>query len=80
MAISSCSTCGTSEFRSLSIDSTGALAICAKGHHTFDPSSTDDGGIQTGRIKVKGQSAIGNGAVAIGSTGERKKDKKRWNR
>lgn len=78
MAISSCSTCGTSEFRTLSIDETGALAICDKGHHTFDPSTTDDGGIQTGRIKVKGQSAIGNGAVAIGSTG--KKDKKRGNR
>ncbi|MBL6277852.1 hypothetical protein JMF97_16985 [Micromonospora fiedleri] len=66
MAISSCSTCGTSNFKRLSVDSTGALAICDKNHYTFDPTTTDDGGIQTGQITVTGQSAIGNGAVAIG--------------
>ncbi|MFB9852429.1 hypothetical protein ACFFMR_18805 [Micromonospora andamanensis] len=73
MAISSCSTCGTSTFKSLSIDETGALAICDKGHHTFDASTTDGGGIETGQITVTGQSAIGNGAMAIGETSSKRK-------
>ncbi len=76
MAIKFCDTCGTSNFRSLSVDSTGALAICTAGHYTFDASTTDNGGIETGQIKVTGQSAIGNGAVVIGSIGGNKKDKK----
>ncbi|WP_194821327.1 hypothetical protein [Micromonospora sp. S-DT3-3-22] len=77
MAISTCSTCGTSNWRSMSVDETGALGVCANGHTNFDASTTSSGGIRTGAIKVTGQSAIGSGAVAIGSTGDSKKDKKK---
>jgi hypothetical protein len=66
VALSSCTTCGK-DFRSVSIDSTGTLAICTAGHYNFDPGSrSDSGSIKTGSVKVKGQSAIGNGATAIG--------------
>ncbi|MET7945211.1 hypothetical protein [Micromonospora sp. NPDC005324] len=72
MAKSSCSTCGKG-FRSVSIDSTGTLAICTAGHYNFDPGSrSDNGSITTGSVKVKGQSAIGDGAVAISGIKGRK--------
>ncbi|WP_433530363.1 hypothetical protein ACQPYA_30060 [Micromonospora sp. CA-263727] len=66
MAISSCNQCGKG-FRSVSIDDTGTLAICTAGHYTFDPATATSGGtVHTGSITVTGQSAIGNGATAIG--------------
>ncbi|MGC5659822.1 hypothetical protein ACN261_05340 [Micromonospora sp. WMMD723] len=68
MAISSCTRCGKG-FKSVSVDNSGTLAICTQGHYNFDPTTSDTGGtVTTGRIKVTGQSAIGNGATAIGST------------
>ncbi|MGV9979500.1 hypothetical protein ACWDUH_17655 [Micromonospora wenchangensis] len=69
MALSSCSTCGNG-FNSVSVDDTGTLAICTKGHYNFEAGS-GDGSITTGRITVKGQSAIGNGATVIGRKGHR---------
>ncbi|MFI7302962.1 hypothetical protein ACIBM8_07100 [Micromonospora aurantiaca] len=67
MAISSCNQCGKG-FRSVSIDDTGTLAICDDGHYNFDASTASSGGgsVNIGNVKVKGQSAIGNGATAIG--------------
>ncbi|MBL6277505.1 hypothetical protein JMF97_15200 [Micromonospora fiedleri] len=65
MAISSCDQCGKG-FRSVSIDDTGTLAICTAGHYNFDPTTTSTSSVQTGAVQVNGQSAIGNGAVAIG--------------
>lgn len=79
MAIENCTKCGTSTFRSVSVDDSGTLAICDSGHYNFEAGSGGVGGgsIQTGRITVKGQSAIGNGAVAIGdSSKDRKKSRK----
>ncbi|MEU5961649.1 hypothetical protein ABZ777_10640 [Micromonospora parva] len=71
MATSSCTTCGKG-FKSVSIDSTGTLAICTAGHYNFDAGSrSDNGSIKTGSVKVKGQSAIGNGATAIGRKGKK---------
>lgn len=79
MAITSCSTCGTSNWRSSNIDHTGTLLTCANGHMNFEPGS-GGGPVQTGSIRVDGQSAIGSGAVAIGNSGgkdkKEKKDKK----
>jgi hypothetical protein len=67
VAISSCNQCGKG-FKSVSVDSTGTLAICDAGHYNFDPATSDNGGtVSTGRVTVTGQSAIGNGATAIGS-------------
>lgn len=77
VSISSCSTCGTSNWRSMSVDETGALGKCANGHDNFDPSTTSSGGIRTGSIEVTGQSAIGSGAVAIGGTDSKGKSKKK---
>ncbi|WP_089158312.1 hypothetical protein [Micromonospora sp. NBS 11-29] len=66
MAISSCNQCGKG-FRSVSIDDTGTLAICDDGHYNFDASTASSGGtVNIGNVKVTGQSAIGNGATAIG--------------
>ncbi|WP_420124365.1 hypothetical protein [Nakamurella sp.] len=75
MSISSCSTCGTGTWKSMSVDDTGALGVCKNGHTNYDPSTTSSGGIRTGSIKVTGQSAIGSGATAIGS--DKKRDKKK---
>ncbi|MBM7079124.1 hypothetical protein [Micromonospora humida] len=69
MTLSSCSTCGNG-FNSVSVDDTGTLAICTKGHHNFEAGSGDES-ITTGRITVTGQSAIGNGATVIGRKARR---------
>ena len=63
MAISSCRDCGTSTFKSVSVDESGTLAICKSGHYNFEAGG---GKVKTGKVKVVGQSAIGNGARAIG--------------
>ncbi|MEV6706878.1 hypothetical protein [Micromonospora wenchangensis] len=77
MAISSCTQCGKG-FKSVSVDNSGTLAICTQGHYNFDPTTSDTGGtVTTGRIKVTGQSAIGNGATAIGSTDGKNLKKRR---
>ncbi|MFY1625511.1 hypothetical protein ACN268_20265 [Micromonospora sp. WMMD735] len=77
MAISSCTQCGKG-FKSVSVDNSGTLAICTQGHYNFDPATSDTGGtVTTGRIKVTGQSAIGNGATAIGSTDGKNLKKRR---
>ncbi|MFJ8582647.1 hypothetical protein [Micromonospora sp. NPDC093277] len=66
MAISSCTQCGKG-FKSVSVDSTGTLAVCDAGHYNFDPTTADNAGtVTTGRIKATGACAIGNGATAIG--------------
>lgn len=77
MAMNCCSTCGTSTWKTMSIDATGALGKCTNGHTNFDPSTTSSGSIRTGSIKVTGQSAIGSGAVAIGGTDDKGKGKKK---
>ncbi|MFE7874596.1 hypothetical protein ACFUYE_30135 [Micromonospora humida] len=78
MAISSCSTCGTTTMRSTAVDHTGTLATCKNGHMNFDPTSKSDTPISTGKVKTKGQSAIGNGATVIGHVdGDYRKDKKK---
>lgn len=65
MAISACKDCCASNWRSSSIDSTGTLLICVNGHYNFEAGS-GGGTVKTGKVKVTGQSAIGNGATAIG--------------
>ncbi|MEV0944550.1 hypothetical protein AB0I90_29820 [Micromonospora wenchangensis] len=77
MAISSCIQCGKG-FKSVSVDNSGTLAICTQGHYNFDPTTSGTGGtVTTGRIKVTGQSAIGNGATAIGNTDGKNHKKRR---
>ncbi|MBY8872875.1 hypothetical protein K7640_13625 [Micromonospora sp. PLK6-60] len=74
MAITSCRDCGTSTFKSVSVDQSGTLAICAEGHYNFDAGSGGSS-VEVGKVKVKGQSAIGNGAVAIGKADKKGKKK-----
>jgi hypothetical protein len=59
-----CESCGKS-CNSVSVDSTGALGKCGCGHWTFDASRATDG-VSVGNLTVRGTSAIGNGARAIG--------------
>ncbi|SCE71593.1 hypothetical protein GA0070558_103285 [Micromonospora haikouensis] len=77
MAITTCRKCGTSNWKSVTVADDGTEAICQDGHWNFERSDRSGGGtVRTGSVRVTGQSAIGSGAVAIGSVSG-KKDKKK---
>lgn len=63
MALNDCTTCQTSNFRQVTVDHTGTLAICESGHYNFDPDTRTAETVETGRVIVTGQSVIGGGVV-----------------